>query len=235
MTLQAGTLSTLCTLCTPLLSCGVANTLQSAPPIGSCSPAALQQPGMEERCRRSQGPEAGSAAEAPPAADASAPSPSLLDLPAALLDDIISQAMELVAAAALARTCSALLLRVLHLIPALRIKADSQWCKQLLLPRIVAALQARTSKLALTLHQPKAQASRHYVEVLENILAALGSCASVEACKLSSSAAPRQLELLSAHRRRGFDVLMLHDIDSDRDAGRACRTVDLDCTLGLAR
>ncbi|KAL6761880.1 hypothetical protein V8C86DRAFT_770360 [Haematococcus lacustris] len=208
---------------------------QAAPPIDTCSPAALQQPGMEERCRRSHGPEAGSAAEAPPAADASAPAPSLLDLPAVLLNDIISQAMELGPAAALARTCSALLLRVLQLIPALLIKADSQWCKQLLLPRIAAALQARTSKLALTFQQPKAQASRHYVEELENILAALGSCASVEACKLSSSATVRQQDLLSACRRPGFDFYMLHDILSDRDAGRACRTVDLDCTLGLAR
>ncbi|KAL6761881.1 hypothetical protein V8C86DRAFT_770432 [Haematococcus lacustris] len=180
----------------------------------------------------SQGPEAGSAAEAPPAADASAPAPSLLDLPAALLNDII---MQLGAAPALARTCSALLLRDLHLIPALRIKADSQWCKQLLLPRIAAALQARTSKLALILQQPEAQASRHYVEVLENILAALGSCASVEACKLSSKATVRQQDLLSACRKPGFDFYMLHDILSDRDAGRACRTVDLDCTLGLAR
>ncbi|KAJ9524519.1 hypothetical protein QJQ45_019623 [Haematococcus lacustris] len=187
----------------------------AAPPIDPCSPAALQQPGMEERCRRSQGPEAGSAAEAPPAADASATAPSLLDLPAVLLSDITCQAMQLN--------------------PALHIKADSQWCKQLLSPRIAAALQARTSKLALTLQQPEAQASRHYVEELENILAALGSCASVEACKLSSSATVRQQELLSAHRRRGFDVLMLHDIDSDRDASRACLTVDLDCTLGLAR
>ncbi|KAL6761878.1 hypothetical protein V8C86DRAFT_770466 [Haematococcus lacustris] len=208
---------------------------QAAPPMDPCSPAALQQPGMEESCRRSQGPKAGSAAEAPPAAESSAPATSLLDLPAALLNDIISQAMELGPAGALACTCSDFLLRVLQLIPALLIKADSRWCKQLLSPRIAAALQARTSKLALTLQQSEAQASRHYVKELENILAALGSCASVEACKLSSSAAPRQLELSGSDRRPGYDVFMLHDMVSVRDAGRACRTVDLDCTLGLAR
>ncbi|KAJ9506496.1 hypothetical protein QJQ45_005039 [Haematococcus lacustris] len=221
---------------TPDEGAGVRRSPQeAAPPIDPCSPAALQQPDMEERCKRSQGPGAGSAVEAPLAADASAPAPSLLDLPAALLSDIISQAMQLGATAALARTCSDLLLRVFQLIPVLRIKADSQWCHQLLLPRIAAALQARTSKLALTLQQPKAQASRHYVEVLENILAALGSCASVEACKLSSSATLRQQELLSARRRPGFDVYMLHAIVSYRDASRACLTVDLDCSLGLAR
>ncbi|GFH26928.1 hypothetical protein HaLaN_25162 [Haematococcus lacustris] len=187
---------------------------QAAPPVCPCSPAALPQPDVHERCRRSQGPEAGSAAEAPPAPSASTPAPSLLNLPAVLLDDIASRAMQLGAAAALARTCSALLLRVLQHTPALRIQADSQLCDQLLTPHIVAALQARTSKLVLTLQQPEAQASGHFTPVLSCVLATLGSCAAVEACKLSGRA-PRYS-------------------DTHVATGIGCEWDECHCTPGLA-
>ncbi|KAL6746145.1 hypothetical protein V8C86DRAFT_1563561 [Haematococcus lacustris] len=152
---------------------------------------------MDERCRHSQGPEAGSATGTPSAADAPAPAPSLLDLPAALLEDIASRAVQLGAAAVLARTCSALLLRAMQLTPALRIKLDSQVLDQLLSARLVAALRTRTGKLALTLQQPETQASGYYTEVLAHVLAELGSCSEVDTCKLTSSAAPNQRQPLN--------------------------------------
>ncbi|KAJ9513794.1 hypothetical protein QJQ45_020870 [Haematococcus lacustris] len=108
----------------------------------------------------------------------------------------------------------ALLLRVLEHAPALRIQADSQLCDQLLTPHVVAALQARTSKLALTLQQPEAQASGHYAEVLSCVLATLGSCAAVEACKLSGRA-PRYSD---AHVATGI----------------GCEWDECHCTPGLA-
>ncbi|KAJ9514785.1 hypothetical protein QJQ45_028457 [Haematococcus lacustris] len=145
-----------------------------------CAPAALQQPNMDERCRRSQGPEAGSATDAPSAADAPAPSPSLLDLPVSVLYDIASRAVQLGAGGQLSLTCSAFSLANLLHAPGLRIQLDRQRCDQLLTPRFVAALVARTSNVALTL----------YDEVLDHVMAKLGSCAAVEACKLSGSGAP---------------------------------------------
>ncbi|KAJ9533508.1 hypothetical protein QJQ45_026544 [Haematococcus lacustris] len=74
--------------------------------------------------------------------------------------------------------------------PALRIQLDSQRCDQFLTPRVVAALQARTCKLALTLEQQRAQSSRQYIRLLTEVLKKLASCAAVETCKLGTSKAP---------------------------------------------
>ncbi|KAJ9514162.1 hypothetical protein QJQ45_002268 [Haematococcus lacustris] len=141
---------------------------------------------MDERCRRGQGPEAGSATDAPSAADAPAPAPSLLDLPAALLEDIASRAVQLGAGGQLSLTCRAFSLANLLHAPGLHIQLDRQRCDQLLTPRFVAALVARTSTVALTL----------YDEVLDHVMAKLGSCAAVEACKLSGSGPPYCLQPL---------------------------------------
>ncbi|KAJ9507000.1 hypothetical protein QJQ45_030353, partial [Haematococcus lacustris] len=162
----------------------------AAPPLDTFS---LQQPDMGERCRRGQGPEAGSAIESLSAANAPPLAPSLLDLPAALLEDIMRRAMKLGAAAALAGTCSTFLLRVLQHTPALRIQLDSQRRDQLLSPRLVTALHTRTSKLALTFHQiwrrtGRYGEARYYAKDLTNGLVKLGSCPAVEDCRLSISA-----------------------------------------------
>ncbi|KAJ9514257.1 hypothetical protein QJQ45_012233 [Haematococcus lacustris] len=125
--------------------------------------------------------EGGTAAVAPAAAAAPPPAPSLLELPIALLDDIISQAMQLGSTSALARTCSALYDRVLLHTPALRIQLNRQRRDQLLAPRIITALRARTSKLALVLQQHQQQLHQQHIE---EWLAMLGSCSAVQACKL---------------------------------------------------
>ncbi|KAJ9532447.1 hypothetical protein QJQ45_010541 [Haematococcus lacustris] len=70
--------------------------------------------------------------------------------------------------------------------PSFRLQLDRQCCDKLLSPRVVAALRARTCKLAITLEQPRVQDSRLLVEVLGK----LGICTAVEACKLSSLEEP---------------------------------------------
>ncbi|KAJ9505185.1 hypothetical protein QJQ45_024882 [Haematococcus lacustris] len=108
----------------------------------------------------------------------------LLDLPPALLDDIACQVMQLGARSQLPLTCRAFsLARLLH-VPALRIQLGRQCCDQLLTPRVVAALQARTSKLALTLWQPKTEDSELYTNQLAHTLPKLNKCAAVEVCRL---------------------------------------------------
>ncbi|KAL6758415.1 hypothetical protein V8C86DRAFT_2434759 [Haematococcus lacustris] len=74
--------------------------------------------------------------------------------------------------------------------PALHIQLDSQVCDQFLTPRVVAALKARTCKLALTLEQQRAQSSREYTRLLTEVLKKLASCATVEACKLGTMEGP---------------------------------------------
>ncbi|KAL6746299.1 hypothetical protein V8C86DRAFT_3149914 [Haematococcus lacustris] len=130
--------------------------------------------------------EGGTAAVAPAAAAAPPPAPSLLELPIALLDDIISQAMQLGSTSALARTCSALYDRVLLHTPALRIQLNSQPRDQLLAPRIITALRARTGKLALVLEQHQQQLHQQHIE---EWLAMMGSCPAVQAYKLHSTRA----------------------------------------------
>ncbi|KAJ9525693.1 hypothetical protein QJQ45_003501 [Haematococcus lacustris] len=157
-------------------------SFKAAPP--EC-PAARQQPDMEERCSPGLGPEASCAKEAASAADAPAPAPSLLDLPTALLDNIVSRAVQLGAGCPLSLTCNPLSMSNLLHAPAVSLQQQSEDCGQQLTPRLVSALRARKSKLALTLQQEEAQGRGCYDEVLAQVLAKLGSCAAVEACILN--------------------------------------------------
>ncbi|KAJ9532461.1 hypothetical protein QJQ45_010512 [Haematococcus lacustris] len=126
----------------------------------------------------------GVAVEAPSAEDEVVPATTLLELPAALLDDI---ALRLVRGReTLARTCFGLFEAGLLHAPSFRLQLNRQCCDQLLSPRVVAALRARTCKLAITLEQPRVQGSR----LLAEVLGKLGICTAVEACKLSSLQGP---------------------------------------------
>ncbi|KAJ9517561.1 hypothetical protein QJQ45_025105, partial [Haematococcus lacustris] len=141
-----------------------------------------------------------------PAGEAPPPATRLLDLPSALLDDIAGRVMQPGARSLLPLTCRAFSQAHLLHVPALRIQLGRQCCDQLLTPRFVAALQARTSKLSLTLEQPETEDSLHYMkqfaptlqlpqteytrdytDLLVYALAKLDKCAAVEVCKLVSS------------------------------------------------
>ncbi|KAL6759647.1 hypothetical protein V8C86DRAFT_1257106 [Haematococcus lacustris] len=115
---------------------------------------------------------------------------SLLGLPPALLDDVTRWAIQLGAGGALSLTCRAFANTNLLHAPALHIQLDSQRCDQFLTPRVVAALQARTCRLALTLDEQRAQNSRQDIRLLTKVLKKLASCAAVEACKLTTSKVP---------------------------------------------
>ncbi|KAJ9504736.1 hypothetical protein QJQ45_025023, partial [Haematococcus lacustris] len=118
------------------------------------------------------------------------PGTSLATLPIELRDDIARWATQLGAGEALSLTCRAFSKTNLSHAPALHIQLDSQGCDQFLTPRVVAALQARTCKLVLTLEQQRAQSSRQYIRLLTEVLQKLASCAAVETCKLGTSKAP---------------------------------------------
>ncbi|KAJ9521660.1 hypothetical protein QJQ45_008996 [Haematococcus lacustris] len=118
------------------------------------------------------------------------PGTSLLDLPAALLDDVARRAIQLGAGETLSLSCGAFSKTNLLHAPALYIQLDSQRRDQLLTPRVVAALQARTCKLALTLEQQQAQHTRQYIMLLIELLQKLASCAAVEDCKLRITQGP---------------------------------------------
>ncbi|GFH12913.1 hypothetical protein HaLaN_08694 [Haematococcus lacustris] len=117
---------------------------------------------------------------------------SFLDLPPLLLYDIVSHTAHLGPKQAVARSCFSLLQAGLLHAPAFRLQIHKQRCNQLLTPRVVEALRARTGKLALTLQQPRAKASGQYTRLLTHILAKLGRCAAVDTCKLKSRAAFQQ-------------------------------------------
>ncbi|KAJ9505135.1 hypothetical protein QJQ45_006633 [Haematococcus lacustris] len=121
-----------------------------------------------------------------PAGQAPPPATRLLDLPPALLDDIACRVMQLGARSLLPLTCRAFSQAHLLHVPALLIQLGRQCCDQLLTPRVVAALQARTSKLALTLWQPETVDSKCYTDLLAHALAKLENCAAVEVCRLVS-------------------------------------------------
>ncbi|KAJ9532812.1 hypothetical protein QJQ45_010923 [Haematococcus lacustris] len=122
-----------------------------------------------------------------PAGEAPPPATRLPDLPPALLDDIACRVMLLGARSLLPLTCRAFSsARLLH-VPALRIQLGRPRCDQLLTPRVIATLQARTSKLALTLWQPETEDSKCYTDLLAHTLPKLVNCAAVEVCKLVSS------------------------------------------------
>ncbi|KAJ9512481.1 hypothetical protein QJQ45_018774 [Haematococcus lacustris] len=122
---------------------------------------------------------------------------SLLDLPAALLDDISCRALQL-GATALARTCRAFYDANLRHAPAFCIPADRQRCEQLLTVRVVAALRARTSRFSVYIEDKQQQlfSEQRNSESVARILAKLGSCAAAEACKLRSSAVNRRDSLM---------------------------------------
>ncbi|KAJ9532459.1 hypothetical protein QJQ45_010521 [Haematococcus lacustris] len=121
---------------------------------------------------------------------ASPPASCLLELPDSVLDNIASWAVRPGASGALSLTCRAFAQANLRHAPAFRIQFDRQRCDQLLTPRIVAIVRARTGKLVSTLEQPHALDSGQYAEILAHVLDKLGSCAAVDAVKLSSSGAP---------------------------------------------
>ncbi|KAJ9520385.1 hypothetical protein QJQ45_000126 [Haematococcus lacustris] len=135
-----------------------------------------------------------------PAGEAPPPATRLLDLPPALLDDIACRVMQLQARIQLPLTCRAFFQAHMLHIPALRVQLGRHCYDQLLTPQVVAALQARTSKLTLTLWQPgtehssesetetETEDSECYTELLAHALAKLDNCAAVEVCKLVSSA-----------------------------------------------
>ncbi|KAL6752907.1 hypothetical protein V8C86DRAFT_3140452 [Haematococcus lacustris] len=123
------------------------------------------------------------------AASASPLATSLLDLPIALLQDIASVAVRLGAGDGLSRTCRAFSEANLRHAPAFRIQLDTLRCNQLLTPRVVEALQARTSKLTLTLQQTQLHGSRMYTQQLNYALSKLGSCSAVDVCHLEWSRA----------------------------------------------
>ncbi|KAJ9523668.1 hypothetical protein QJQ45_019937, partial [Haematococcus lacustris] len=141
-----------------------------------------------------------------PASEAPPPATRLLDLPLALLDDIACRVMQLRAKSLLPLTCRAFSRAHLLHVPALRIQLGRQCCDQLLTHQVVAALQTRKSKLALTLWQPETEDSKcyrkqlaptlqlpqteytqDYTNLLAHALAKLHNCAAVEVCKLVSS------------------------------------------------
>ncbi|KAJ9532485.1 hypothetical protein QJQ45_026601 [Haematococcus lacustris] len=126
------------------------------------------------------------------------PGTSLTTLPIELKDDIARRAMQLGAGEALSLACCAFSKTNLLHAPALHIQLDSQGCDQFLAPHVVAALQARTCKLALTLEQQRAQSSREYIRLLTEVLKKLSihgcgkkaSCAAVDTCKLGTIQGP---------------------------------------------
>ncbi|KAL6755481.1 hypothetical protein V8C86DRAFT_3137680 [Haematococcus lacustris] len=125
-------------------------------------------------------------APAPLAACAPPPTTSLLDLPEAVLGNIASRAVGLGAGRALSLSFRAFSLANLLHAPAFHFPPHRQHCHQLLSARVVSALRARTSKLTLEIgHQP-------HKEQLAQVLAKLGYCAAVEACKLSYSGPVRR-------------------------------------------
>ncbi|KAJ9521380.1 hypothetical protein QJQ45_001236 [Haematococcus lacustris] len=125
------------------------------------------------------------------AASAAPSATSLLDLPVALLQDIASVAVRLGARDGLSRTCRAFSEANLRHAPAFRIQLDTLRCDQLLTSRVVEALQARTSKLTLTLQQTQPHGSRMYSKQLSFALSKLGSCSAVDVCHLEWSRASR--------------------------------------------
>ncbi|KAJ9532504.1 hypothetical protein QJQ45_010583 [Haematococcus lacustris] len=146
---------------------------------------------MSKHGRRIEEPGAADTAlTAPLPACSPPPAISLLELPDSVLDDIASWAVRWGASGALSLTCRAFAQANLRHAPTFRIQLDRQRCDQLLTPCVIAALRARTGKLALTLEQSLPQGSNQDANILAHILDKLGSCAAVEAVKLTRSGAP---------------------------------------------
>ncbi|KAJ9532836.1 hypothetical protein QJQ45_010959 [Haematococcus lacustris] len=153
--------------------------------------------------------------EAPPTPLGPAPGTSLMDLPAAPLDDVARRALQLGAGEALSLTCRALANTNLSHAPSLHIQLHSQGCNQFLSGRsqfqlltpVDAVLRARTCKLALTLEQQQDQHTGEYIMLVTNVLKKLGSCAALEACKLGTLQSPslKQLGCIPKHAQRLLD------------------------------
>ncbi|KAL6758448.1 hypothetical protein V8C86DRAFT_3134393 [Haematococcus lacustris] len=140
--------------------------------------------------RRSDAHISGVPVQAPSAEHEFVSATTLLDLPAALLDDIALRLLR--GRETLAHTCFSLFEAGLLHAPSFRLQLDRQCCDQLLSPRVVSALRARECKLAITLEEPRVQGSR----LLAEVLGKLGICTAVEACKLGSLQGPS----LAPHR-----------------------------------
>ncbi|KAJ9532843.1 hypothetical protein QJQ45_010943 [Haematococcus lacustris] len=157
----------------------------------SSSDAALCLPAMSMLRSHSDASIDGVPVEAPSATLGPLLGTSLLGLPAALLEDIARRAIQLGAGGGtLAFVCRAFSKTNLLHAPALHIQLESQRYDRLLTPRVVAALKARTCKLALTLEQQQGQDSRQYIRLMTEVLKKLASCAAVEVCKLCTSKGP---------------------------------------------
>ncbi|KAJ9532828.1 hypothetical protein QJQ45_010949 [Haematococcus lacustris] len=164
------------TICTSLSTCMLAERqLVQERPFQSQQTKNKKVPAMSQSDMQHQAAVDGSASATDgysPAGEAPPPATRLLDLPPALLDDIAGRVMQLSARSLLPLTCRAFSqARLLH-VPTLRI--------QLLTPRVVAALQVRTSKLSLTLWQPETEDSEWYDDLLAHTLPKLDKCAAVE-------------------------------------------------------
>ncbi|KAL6758400.1 hypothetical protein V8C86DRAFT_3134353 [Haematococcus lacustris] len=115
-------------------------------------------------------PDALSDAVGPSATPGALTCTSLATLLPELKEAIARRAIQLGAGGGvLSLTCRAFSKTNLLHAPALRVQLDSQSCDQFLTPRVVAALQARTCKLVLTLEQQRAQSSRQYISLLTEL------------------------------------------------------------------
>ncbi|KAJ9516225.1 hypothetical protein QJQ45_024648 [Haematococcus lacustris] len=131
------------------------------------------------------------------------------DLPPVLLDDIVMRVGHPSARETLARTCFTCLEAGLLHAPGLIIALHSQRHEQLLTPRFVAAVQARTCKLTLILLQHEAQSGEQRTEQLCHVLGRLGRCEAVEMFKLGyrggTHAEPQQLDFTPGLAQRLLD------------------------------
>ncbi|KAJ9519494.1 hypothetical protein QJQ45_000679 [Haematococcus lacustris] len=123
-----------------------------------------------------------------PAGEAPPPATKLLDLPPTLLDDIACRAMQLGARRQLPLTCRAFSLAHLLHVPALSILIGRQHNGQLLTPRVIAPLQARTSKLALSV--PTMDNGDWFTDLVAHTMVMLDKCPAVEVCRLSACGTP---------------------------------------------
>ncbi|KAJ9513393.1 hypothetical protein QJQ45_001431 [Haematococcus lacustris] len=129
-------------------------------------------------------------ADGAPALGASGPHSEhgVLDLAPELLSRIVVEAVRLGAGNALSRTCRAFSASNLLHASIFSVHLNRARCNQLLTPRVLAALRARSSKLAIALEWPDAKDSD--TEMLAPaVLAKIGRCEAVTAVELCSDTA----------------------------------------------
>ncbi|KAJ9521319.1 hypothetical protein QJQ45_001185 [Haematococcus lacustris] len=167
----------------------------------------------------------------PGASSTPSPAPSLLDLPAALLDDIMSKAAKLGTLYVLLSTSYTLFYRYLLNTPNFRLTLHSkERCERLLTPRIIEALHVRPGGRKLMLLHTHSEAPTGQVVVTsghEQHMVVLGSVLSKLAGKQTSTSTIHSCEL-SNKGRPPLEVA---------PPGRSCLDppVPLDCTSGLAQ